>query len=166
MFLRPGKEARMVTYKNILFCTDFSENSRAALPQAMDLAKKYGVTLHLVHVYQEAGDLAEFAISSNIKMDWIRVAHLMGTEMEKKLQSLCQEVARETGACQARMLRGKPAAEIIRYARGAKIDLIVMASHGLTGIEHALFGSTAEQVLRDSMCPVFIVKIPKKEEGN
>ena len=155
----------MVTYKNILFCTDFSANSRAALPQAIDLAKKYGSTLHLIHVYQEAGELAEFEISSNIKMDWIRVAHLMGTEMEKKLQSLCQEVTREIEACQAKMLRGKPAGEILRYAREARIDLIVMASHGLTGMEHALFGSTAERVLRDSACPVFIVKILKKEEG-
>jgi len=151
----------MVTYKNILFCTDFSANSRAALPQAIDLAKKYGSTLHLIHVYQEAGELAEFEISSNIKMDWIRVAHLMGTEMEKKLQSLCQEVTREIGSCQANMLRGKPAAEILRYAREAKIDLIVMASHGLTGMEHALFGSTAERVLRESPCHVFIVKTRK-----
>ena len=155
----------MVTYKNILFCTDFSANSRAALPQAIDLAKKYAATLHLIHVYQEAGELAEFEISSNIKMDWIRIAHLMGAEMEKKLQSLCQVVTREIGSCQAKMLRGKPAGEIIRYAREAKIDLIVMASHGLTGMEHALFGSTAERVLRDSACPVFIVKILKKEEG-
>jgi nucleotide-binding universal stress UspA family protein len=151
----------MVTYKNLLFCTDFSENARAALPQAIDLAKKYGATLHLIHVYQEAGDLAEFEISSNIKMDWIRVAHLMGTEMEKKLRSLCQEVTGEIGDCRAKMLRGKPAAEILRYAREAKIDLIVMGSHGLTGVEHALFGSTAERVLRESLCPVFIVKNPK-----
>jgi nucleotide-binding universal stress UspA family protein len=161
MFLNSGKEGSMVTYKNVLFCTDFSENSRAALPHAVDLARKYGAVLHLVHVYQEAGDIAEFEISSNLKMDWIRVAHLMGTEMEKKLQSLCQEVTGEIGSCQAKMLRGKPAAEILRYAREDKIDLIVMASHGLTGMEHVLFGSTAERVLRESPCPVFIVKIPK-----
>jgi len=154
----------MVTYKNILFCTDFSENSRAALPPAIDLARKYGSALHLLHVYQEAGEMAEFGISSPIKMDWIRVAHLMGTEMEKRLQSFCAEVTREIGSCQAKMLRGKPSAEIIRYARESGVDLIVMASHGLTGLEHALFGSTAERVLRESTCPVFIVKISGKEE--
>ena len=43
----------MVTYKHILFCTDFSDNAQAALPYAIDLAKKYGATLHLLHVYQE-----------------------------------------------------------------------------------------------------------------
>ena len=148
----------MVAYKNILYCTDFSANSRAALPQAIDLARKYGARLHVLHVYQEPGHVAEFEVSSDIKMDWIRVAHLMGTEMEKKLQELCQEVSRELGSCQSRMLRGKPEAEILRYAKEAGIDLIVMASHGLTGVEHALFGSTAERVLRGSPCQVLIVK--------
>ena len=75
----------MVTYKNILYCTDFSENAKAALPFAIDIAKKYGATLHIVHVYQDPSHLAEFEISSNVKMDWIRVAHALGTETEKKL---------------------------------------------------------------------------------
>ena len=150
----------MVSYKNILFCTDFSDNARAALGQAIDISKKYGATLHLLHVYQEAGEMAEFEVSSNIRMDWVRVAHLMGTEMEKKLEALCQEVRREISSCQARMLRGRAYAEIVRYAREAQIDLIVMGSHGLTGWEHALFGSTADRVLRESPCHVLIVKKP------
>ena len=57
----------MVTYKHILFCTDFSNNAQAALPYAVDLAKKYGASLHLLHVYQEAGHIAEFELSSDIK---------------------------------------------------------------------------------------------------
>jgi nucleotide-binding universal stress UspA family protein len=148
----------MIAYQNILFCTDFSENARAALPHAIDLTRKYGAVLHMVHVYQEAGEMAEFEISSNIKMDWIRVAHMMGAEMEKKLQNLCAEVSREIGGCKAKMLRGKPHFEIIRYAKEIKADLIVMASHGLSGIEHALFGSTADRVLRGSPCHVLLIK--------
>jgi nucleotide-binding universal stress UspA family protein len=150
----------MVTYKNILFSTDFSENAQAALPFAIDLAKKYGATLHLLHVYQEPGDIAEFEISSNIKMDWIRVAHLMGTEMEKKLKALCEEVTGEVGSCQSKLLRGRPYSEILRYAKEANIDLIVMASHGLTGWEHVLFGSTTERVLRESPCHVLVIRRP------
>jgi nucleotide-binding universal stress UspA family protein len=148
----------MVAYKNILFCTDFSENGQSALPFAIDLTKKYGATLHVVHVYQEAGDIAEFEISSNIKMDWIRVAHLMGTEMEKKLQTICEQIRQELGSCQPRMLRGKPPGEIIRYAKEANIDLIVISSHGLSGLEHVLFGSTAERVMRESPCHVLMIK--------
>jgi nucleotide-binding universal stress UspA family protein len=58
------------------------------------------------------------------------------------------------------MVRGKPHVEIVRYAREKDIDLIVMGSHGLSGLEHVLFGSTAEQVVRESPCNVFVVKRP------
>jgi nucleotide-binding universal stress UspA family protein len=150
----------MITCKNILFCTDFSENAQAALPFAIDLTKKYRAALHVLHVYQEPGHVAEFEISSNVKMDWIRVAHLIGTEMEKKLNVLCEKVSRELGACQAKLLRGRPHSEILRYARENKIDLIVMSSHGLTGLEHALFGSTTERVLRESPCHVLVIRRP------
>lgn len=151
----------MVSYKNILYCTDFSENARAALPFAIDMAKKYGAALHLVHVYQEPEHLAEFEISSNIKMDWIRVAQTLGTESEKKLKECCEGVGKETKSCQHKMLRGRPHAEIIRYAKENKIDLIVLASHGLSGLEHVLFGSTAERVLRESPCHVLVIRNPK-----
>jgi len=148
----------MVIYKNILFCTDFSENAQFALPFAIDLTKKYGATLHVIHVYQEPGHVAEFEISSNIKMDWIRVAHLMGTEMEKKLNALCERVTQELGACQAKLSRGRPYMEILRYAKETKIDVIVMGSHGLSGLEHVLFGSTTERVLRESPCHVLVIR--------
>ncbi len=148
----------MITYKNILFCTDFSNNAQAALPHAIDLAKKYGSALHVLHVYQEAGHIAEFELSSDTKSDYIRVAHLMGKEMEKRLNTLCEEITKELGSCQHKMVRGKAYIEIIRYAKESNIDLIVMASHGLSGLEHVLFGSTAERVLRESPCNVLIIK--------
>ena len=148
----------MVTYSQILFCTDFSENAKAALPFAIDISKKYGAILHMAHVYQDPGELAEFEISSEIKMDWIRVAQSLGTASETKLRGLCEEVGKDVKMCQFKMLRGKPHSEIIRYAKENKIDLIVMASHGLTGLEHVLFGSTAERVLRGSPCNVLVIK--------
>jgi universal stress protein A len=82
----------------------------------------------------------------------------MGGEMEKRLEVLCEEIAKELGSCERQMIRGKAHVEIIRYAREKKIDLIVMSSHGLSGLEHVLFGSTAERVLRESPCHVFVVK--------
>jgi len=150
----------MVTYKNILFCTDFSKSAQAALPYAIDLAKKYAAALHLLHVYQDAGHIAEFELSSDTKSDYIRVARLMGTEMEKRLEALCEEIVKELGSCERKMVRGKAHIEIIRYTKEKNIDLIVMASHGLSGLEHVLFGSTAERVLRESPCNVFVIKRP------
>jgi nucleotide-binding universal stress UspA family protein len=151
----------MVAYKNVLYCTDFSENAKAALPFAIDIAKKYGATLHIVHVYQDPAHLAEFEISSNVKTDWIRVAHALGTETEKKLKVFCSETANEMKSCQYRMLRGRAHAEIVRYAKENNIDLIVLASHGLSGWEHVLFGSTAERVVRESPVPVLVIKKPR-----
>jgi nucleotide-binding universal stress UspA family protein len=151
----------MVTYKNVLYCTDFSESAKAALPFAIDASKKYGATLHVIHVYQEPEHLTEFEISSQMKMDWIRIAQSVGTETEKKLKTLCNEITQEVKSCQSKMLRGKPDLEIIRYAKENAIDLIVLASHGLSGWEHVLFGSTAERVLRESRCNVLVIKKPK-----
>ncbi len=151
----------MVTYNNILYCTDFSESARAALPFAIDITKKYGATLHVVHVYQDPGHIAEFEISSNIKMDWIRVAQTVGTEREEKLKEFCAKISLEVKSCQYKMLRGKPYVEIIRYAKENGIDLIVLASHGLSGWEHVLFGSTAERVLRESSCHVLVTRRPR-----
>ena len=155
----------MVTYSQILFCTDFSENAKAALPFAIDLSKKYGATLHMVHVYQDPGELAEFEISSEIKMDWIRVAQSLGTASETKLRELCNKVTQEMKSCRFKMLRGKPHLEIIRYAKENAVDLIVMASHGLSGLEHVLFGSTAERVLRESPCNVLVIKTSQRSSA-
>jgi nucleotide-binding universal stress UspA family protein len=151
----------METYRNILFCTDFSENAKNALPYAIDLTKKYGASLHIVHVYQDPEDVAEFEISSEIKMDWIRVAHGLGIEKEKMLKKFCSEFSAELPSCHSTLLRGRPHTEIIRYAKENYIDLIVLSSHGLTGLEHVLFGSTAERVLRESPCNVLVIKKPK-----
>ncbi len=118
--------------------------------------------LFLFPVYLDPGHMAEFEISSEIKMDWIRVAHSMGTEAERKLKAFCsEEIGQALKSCHPMLLRGKPHFEIIRYAKENSIDLIVMASHGLSGWEHALFGSTAERVLRESPCPVLVVRKPK-----
>ncbi|RPJ01136.1 MAG: universal stress protein [Deltaproteobacteria bacterium] len=152
----------MVQLNNILFCTDFSENAKTALPFAIDLTQKYDAILHIVHVLLDPGHIAEFEISSEMKMDWIRVAHSVGAEAEKKLTAFCsEEIGQKLKSCHSRLLRGKPHFEILRYARENDIDLIVMASHGLSGWEHALFGSTAEKVLRESPCPVLVVRKPK-----
>ncbi len=148
----------MITYKNILFCTDFSKNAQAALPHAIDLTKKYGATLHLLHVYHDAGHIAEFEMSSDTKTDLIRVAHMVTTEMERRLDALCTEVEREVGPCRKRTIRGTPHVEIVRYAREEQIDLLVLSSHGLTGLEHVIFGGTTERVVRHSPCDVMVIK--------
>ena len=151
----------MIEFTHILFCTDFSEPAKDAFPVAVDMAAKYGATLHILHVYQEPGDVAEFEVSSNMQMDWIRVAHFVGTEREKKLIQLRDEAAASLPNVSYAMLRGKPQMEIARYARQVKADLAIISSHGLSGLEHAIFGGTAEKIMREIPCTVLVVKQKK-----
>ena len=60
--------------------------------------------------------------------------------MEKRLDAICEDIVKEIGSCERKMVRRKPYIEIIRYLKETNIDLIVMASHGLSGLEHVLFG--------------------------
>lgn len=151
----------MVEYRHILFCTDFSEYAKTAFQAAVDLAAKYGASLHILHVFQEPGDVAEFEVSSNMRMDWVRVAHFIGTEREKKLDQLKADASATVREVSCKLLRGKPQTEIARYAREVGADLAVISSHGLSGLEHALFGGTAEKIMREVPCAVLVVK-PKK----
>jgi nucleotide-binding universal stress UspA family protein len=155
------KEGGPVSYRNILFCTDFSESSRTALPVAIDLAKKYGAVLHVLHVYQEPGEFTEFEMPSEVKIEWVRVSKGLTLESEKRLNSIREEILREIGSASTHLAKGDPRAEISRYARDRKIDLIVLGSHGLTGWAHLMMGSTAERVVRESPCHVLVVKKPR-----
>jgi nucleotide-binding universal stress UspA family protein len=148
----------MINYRNVLFCTDFSDNAQKALPQAMDIARKYGATLHVLHVYFDAGHIAEFEMSSDKETETAAMVHMGGTEKERRLDEICREVSNTIGPCKRKMVRGKPHVEIVRYAGEEGIDLIVLSSHGLSGLEHALFGGTADKVLRHSPCDVFVIK--------
>ena len=148
----------MVEIKEVLFCTDFSENAKVALSYALELCKRFEARLHLIHVYQEPGDMPPFEIPSQTKMDWVRVVRNIGLETEKKLRALGDQVAQELPACHFSLRHGRPYLEIVRYAKENRVDLIVMASHGLSGWEQALFGSTTDRVLRESPCPVLVVR--------
>lgn len=151
----------MTGYKHILFCTDFSAYAAAAFGTAVDLAARYGAALSILHVFQEPGEVAEFEVSSNSGTDWPREAHLAATDRESKLAALKAEAERTVGAVSVKLLRGKPQLEIARYAREIGADLAVISSHGLSGIEHALFGGTAEKIVREIPCAVLVVKPAK-----
>ncbi len=157
----------MVEYRNVLFCTDFSESSQAALPHAIDMARRHGATLHVLHVYYDAGHIAEFEMSSDTETDGVRMVHMGGGEAERRLNEVCETVTGETVGYKGTIIRGgaKPHVEIVRYAKEEMVDLIVMSSHRLSKLEHALFGGTAEKVLRHSPCSVLVVKAPGLDRG-
>ena len=119
----------------VLFPTDFSEASEGAGGVARDLARESGATLHVVHVVPPVTDPADSA--ERLAETGKRLAD--GTPIETAL------------------LSGRIAREIVRYARERDVGLIVLATHGRTGLSHAILGSVAEAVVRRAPCLVLTV---------
>jgi nucleotide-binding universal stress UspA family protein len=146
---------------DILVPTDFSEHAREALEYAAELAQRLGATLHIVHVVEPIIYPAEWGYSQ------------VGlTELEQELTRMAQqEIAKLVEELRARgipvrgeVLHGRASEQIVRYAHEHSIGLISMGTHGRSGLEHFLFGSTTERVLRKSPCPVLAVRLPKAKE--
>ncbi len=144
--------------KTILFATDFSEGALHALPHAVDLAKRYGAKLHIVHVLY---DLAKTT-------GWY-VPHVSVDEIYQDLEKSARAELEKTFIDDMRgfkdvehvVLKGTPYEEIVKFAGDKKVDLIVIGTHGRKGIDRLLFGSTAEQVVRHAPCPVLTVRLPE-----
>ncbi len=146
--------------KTILFPTDFSNGARAAMDHAISLAKDYQAKLILLYVIQDIS-VAEWYIPSSLS-----AADLV-EDMQKsawnEMNKWGTEVAPKVKDVEKMVVRGVPFVEIIRTAKEKNADLIVIGTHGRTGIDHMLFGSTAEKVVRKAACPVLTVRIAGKE---
>jgi nucleotide-binding universal stress UspA family protein len=145
----------------ILLPTDFSSYNEAAMRLASALAAETGAVLHIAHV-DEMHDL-------NAAMAESGYPYLLPAEIEDRaeIRERLERVVPAAAAVQYRhhYLRGTPVAEIVDFARREKIDLIVMASHGRTGLLRLLMGSIAEGVMRKAACPVLIVKQPAARQA-
>jgi nucleotide-binding universal stress UspA family protein len=144
--------------KKILFATDFSEGSSHALPYAVDMAGHYGAKLCLIHVIFDVAKTAGWYVP-HVSIDEIYqdMEKSAGAELEK---SFVEEM-RGLKDVERVVMKGIPHEEITKFAMDNKIDLIVLGTHGRRGIDRVLFGSTAEQVVRNAPCPVLSVRLPK-----
>jgi len=146
--------------KNILFPTDFSEYSKKALPYALSFASRYGATLHVLHVFEQRVHPAFYIIDKSTPFD------IDDSLRDRALDALDEFVypdLRDKISFNCEVASGTPFVEIIDYARAREIDLIVLATHGLTGLKHMLIGSTTERVVRKAPCPVLSIKDPEHE---
>ncbi len=143
--------------KRILVPTDFTDPSNDALEAAMSLARGSGATLDLVHVAVEAAyPLPPPVDVATLPLD-------MGKVLDRSAEGLAAEErrVREAGiACDTATLIGRPDTEILQRARSTHADLIVMGTHGRSGLAHALFGSNVDRVVQHTPCPVLIM--PKR----
>jgi nucleotide-binding universal stress UspA family protein len=150
----------VINLKKILVPTDFSESANHALVYGTSFAREYKAELVLLHVVETlsvgyASDLFPVPMAEVFQ----EIAGYARSELAK-----LSATARERGvAVREVVTQGKAAAEIIRIAREESIDMIVLGTHGRGFIDHALFGSTTERVVRRAPCPVLTCRLKEHE---
>lgn len=151
----------MKPFTKILIAVDFSENSDYAFDYALTMAKQFNSELTIMHVINEPIDLRGFY-----------VPHISFEQLEKEIEAgatgmmekFCQEKMADFSGFKTCIVSGIPYEEIIRKAREIDASLIVLGTHGRTGLDHIIFGSTAERVVRGSSCPVLSIHLPSEQK--
>lgn len=145
----------MSDYGTILFATDFSESSEFAFEHALTLAKKFEARLLIVHIINEPVDLRGFYVP-HISFDKLEEEIEEGAR--KMMEKFCRTHLSGYENFETFILPGIPYDEVIKKALEERADLIVLGTHGRTGLDHVLFGSTAEKVVRKSPVPVMTIR--------
>ncbi|HLX37160.1 MAG TPA: universal stress protein [Candidatus Binataceae bacterium] len=155
----------MANFTKIIAATDFSEDSNLAIGYAEELAKRFGAEIMLLHVDQA---LPPVMISPEIGpvMDvgaMTRIGEEQRMMAQKELDKIVNRI-RESGLKARPMLKvGSPFLEIIHTAKAENADLIVLGTHGRTGLAHVLMGSVAERVVQKAHCPVLTIRHPDRK---
>jgi len=146
----------MIKIARILHPTDFSDNSKTALQYAGDFARQFKAELHLISVADTGAIAAAEFLPVDFLLDYMKDVETQLSAVTFDGMQHCRKIVRK-------VLSGTTFVEIIKYARAANIELIVMGTHGRTGIKHLLIGSVAENVVRKSPCPVLTVHASEKK---
>ncbi|MBW4054148.1 MAG: universal stress protein [Proteobacteria bacterium] len=147
----------MKPFTKILTAIDFSENSECAFDYALTLASQFNAELTIIHVINEPVDLRGFY-----------VPHISFEQLEKEIEdsavkmmeAFCSSKLGTFSNYKTSIVTGIPYDEITATAAKMDASLIVLGTHGRTGLDRILFGSTAERVVRSSQCPVLTVRLP------
>jgi nucleotide-binding universal stress UspA family protein len=144
-------------WKRICCAVDFSDASRAAMEVATDLSRRLGAELVLLHAYPVPG----FTFPDGSVVASPSMMQELAEGAARHLEAWRSDVeALGLAGVKAERAVGDPAREIVQYARTHAVDLLVLGTHGRTGLEHALIGSVAERVLRKAPCAVLTVRPP------
>lgn len=153
----------MMEIRSLLLPTDFSDCAQYALSYATSLARKAGATIICVHVIEP--------VMPTVGYTGITEA-LPATDISEQLEDSATRELPKIAECEECagldveevIAHGDAASEIVRVAKERGVDLIVISSHGRTGLGRIFFGSTAEAVVRHAPCPVLVVKPPRDED--
>jgi nucleotide-binding universal stress UspA family protein len=149
----------VIGFKKIILTTDLSENANAATPYAVELAKKYGGDIYLVHVFEDSIYYVGTVGGEGLPYDpakWLAAAH---DSRDKQIKALAAKLSEANKIKVIPVVKqGQPAPEMVKFAKEQDADCIVIATHGHTGFSRMLFGSVAEKIVRLSPCPVLSVR--------
>jgi nucleotide-binding universal stress UspA family protein len=152
------------TFSKILAPTDFSDDSQLALTYVTELAQKFSSEVIVIHVDQPLAPVMIGDLSPGFDVGTVnRIAEEQRLAALKELDQVTARL-RETGIKARSLMRvGAPFLEIINAAQSESTDLVVMATHGRSGLAHVLMGSVAERVVNKAPCPVLTIRHPDRK---
>jgi nucleotide-binding universal stress UspA family protein len=149
-----------IKIQRILVPIDFSEHSKNALKYAIPFAQKFKASIDLIYVVEPTVYPADFSFG---QIGFPNVEEELRTRGSDELENLIKKEIADKVVARKIVRTGKPFYEINQYALEENISLIIIATHGHSGMEHILFGSTAEKVVRKAPCPVLVVRAGEHE---
>jgi nucleotide-binding universal stress UspA family protein len=149
----------MLPLKKIVCPTDFSPASQTALGQALEIAREFTAEILLVNVLPV---LPPAPSDPNFVFEVPEYERALHVDAERQLAALAAEIAGKGIAVRTEVGHGDAGSEIVRIARDENADLIVIATHGMTGWRHVMFGSVAEKVVRLAHRPVLTIPAPRE----
>lgn len=149
----------MIMIKTILLPTDGSECSGKAMAYALSFAKQYGARVVALHVIDQRWEEQTRIVFAEVGQDLTqKIRNGYGEEARRILREAADTAAKAGISVETRALTGVPHEDIVRVARELPADLIILGTHGRTGMSHLLMGSVAEKVVRKAPCPVLTVR--------
>jgi len=152
--------ASPISLRKILVPIDFSEYSKKALQYAVPFARQFNAKIYLLYVVEPTVYPADFSFG---QIGMPNVENELRVKGEEELQELIKNEIKGVVPSEASVKVGLPFVEVVSFAKDEAIELIIVATHGHTGVEHILFGSTAEKIVRKAPCPVLVVRAEERD---
>lgn len=151
----------MKEYTSILIPTDFSGCATKAMEYGLDLAKRFNSSVHILYVVEPLDTIATInGVEQSVYIDLVKEVHDSASD---KLTHMEGDLKAQGYNVHCLVREGRPAEVITEYAKQNNVSLICISTHGRSGLNHLLLGSTTEKVLRKAECPVFVVR---SKDGN
>jgi universal stress protein A len=147
----------MIDIKKIVVPTDTSKTAMKALQYALEIGKLQNATIYMLHVVDDRF-MGYMTLSDEPTEDYPSIQSKMKVHMEEELKEIIENNKGENVSFELKVVSGKPCDEIINYSEEVDADLIILGTHGLTGLQRMLIGSVAERVVRRASRPVLVVR--------